>query len=633
MKGEGCKVRGEGGSLGLGVELSSGRRDGNEQILLDVVDQEVRDRINQSLHHTILMTLGKSDSSLPVHLPRQGKLRLPDGSQHPFASEASICDLFDHPAVMGRLLIMGSAGIGKTTALLELAAELIQRATHDPEQPMPVLFHLSSWTVEQQSFEDWLRMELRLKYGVSKKLSNQWLEANILLPLLDGLDKLHPDHQAAAVQNINEWLGNVSGPLVVSCCGTPYDLYPTNLALNGTLDLEPLTPGQLEQYLTSLGLDDLWMRIRKSPEHLDLLRTPLWLSLLILAKDTFDSGTWERLNSLQERQHFLLDGFILQQLHQPLSQPERANENPPTAQQMRHWLGWLARHIRDQTEHEFLIEKMQPTLLSNRRQVSLYSLLGGLIFGATGGMIFGLFVGPFSGVFVTCIVTFMFIFRRRKDAIATVEEFKPSLSNFVKFVSVRQIGPFLFFTAFVGLIIFVTVGDPGMLMVSLLIGLIVSLSIRFIFAFPSWLIGGLVIGINHLLDADITVQNQPNQYLFATARYALRMAAMFVPFLLAIKTLPLYWGGFSIDQTVVHAATIAKVLGVGAALALWASIFDSALVCAQHLALRLVLFKARAIPWNYARFLNGCCDRHLLQRVGGRYQFIHHLVQKRFAEM
>lgn len=79
--------------------------------------------------------------------------------------------------------------------------------------------------------------------------------------------------------------------------------------------------------------------------------------------------------------------------------------------------------------------------------------------------------------------------------------------------------------------------------------------------------------------------------------------------------------------------TALHIVGVSAAIALWATIFDSALACAQHLALRLVLFKANAIPWHYARFLNHCCDRHLLQRVGGRYQFIHRLVQERFATM
>ena len=54
----------------------------------------------------------------------------------------------------------------------------------------------------------------------------------------------------------------------------------------------------------------------------------------------------------------------------------------------------------------------------------------------------------------------------------------------------------------------------------------------------------------------------------------------------------------------------------------------------KHLSLRITLtFKMKVAPWYYARFLNHCTDRLLLQRVGGRYRFIHPLVQEHFAAM
>lgn len=55
--------------------------------------------------------------------------------------------------------------------------------------------------------------------------------------------------------------------------------------------------------------------------------------------------------------------------------------------------------------------------------------------------------------------------------------------------------------------------------------------------------------------------------------------------------------------------------------------------CIKHLSLRIVLHRHNYIPWNYARFLNYSTNRLLLQRVGGRYRFMHKLLQEHFAAM
>jgi len=60
---------------------------------------------------------------------------------------------------------------------------------------------------------------------------------------------------------------------------------------------------------------------------------------------------------------------------------------------------------------------------------------------------------------------------------------------------------------------------------------------------------------------------------------------------------------------------------------------NSGINCLKHISLRLVLFNKGYIPWNYARFLNDCTECLLLQRVGGRYRFIHKLMQDHFAAM
>ena len=53
----------------------------------------------------------------------------------------------------------------------------------------------------------------------------------------------------------------------------------------------------------------------------------------------------------------------------------------------------------------------------------------------------------------------------------------------------------------------------------------------------------------------------------------------------------------------------------------------------QHLALRIVLTKNSYTPWNYARFLDHAVELRFMQRVGGRYRFVHDLLRKHFAAM
>jgi hypothetical protein len=67
-------------------------------------------------------------------------------------------------------------------------------------------------------------------------------------------------------------------------------------------------------------------------------------------------------------------------------------------------------------------------------------------------------------------------------------------------------------------------------------------------------------------------------------------------------------------------------------LALFSGLVPGA-ACIQHFALRFILWCRGVTPWNYARFLNYATERRLLQRVGGRYRFIHELLREHFATM
>jgi hypothetical protein len=51
----------------------------------------------------------------------------------------------------------------------------------------------------------------------------------------------------------------------------------------------------------------------------------------------------------------------------------------------------------------------------------------------------------------------------------------------------------------------------------------------------------------------------------------------------------------------------------------------------QHLALRLLLWREKSLPWQVSRLLDRCVDLALLRRVGNGYLFIHRVFQEHFA--
>jgi hypothetical protein len=53
----------------------------------------------------------------------------------------------------------------------------------------------------------------------------------------------------------------------------------------------------------------------------------------------------------------------------------------------------------------------------------------------------------------------------------------------------------------------------------------------------------------------------------------------------------------------------------------------------QHVAIRSVLTLNGYAPYRYDKLLDYCTERLLLQRIGGRYRFMHKLLQEHFAKM
>jgi len=169
-----------------------------KQVRLDWIDGV----LDQSLYKVARIELGL------IEHPLNTTIRTPE-VQEPRAVPPGtpISQVFDQQA--SALLILGGPGTGKTTLLLELARDLLLHAEHDENQPIPVVFNLSSWAVRRQPLRKWLIAELNERSHVPKKVATAWMESEQILPLLDGLDEVAPDHRDACVEAINNFRRNM----------------------------------------------------------------------------------------------------------------------------------------------------------------------------------------------------------------------------------------------------------------------------------------------------------------------------------------------------------------------------------------------------------------------------------------
>jgi hypothetical protein len=363
------------------ADRPQGKRDRRQQHLLDAVKSEVAGRLAQSLPHAGLMNLRKETRPQEVDPPWSAEVVLWPPPSALLPPETGIVEIFDQRAIAGRFLLLGAPGAGKTTLLLHLASVLLARAEADPEKPIPVLVNLSSWKDEHQPLASWLVAELKSKYGVRQDLGQHWLEEICLAPLLDGLDELEATHQELCVQAINQFLQGSYKPLrLVVCCRLEECQHcPTKLQLNGAVHLLPFTEEQIHQYLIRVGHPDLWPLLQAQTEW-ELAQSPLFLSLMTLAYEKGLILKWPRSSCLDEHHQYLFTKYIECMLSSGRKNEEYSKEKTVK------WLGWLAKKMTEQSQTEFLIEKLQPTCLQYPTQQYMYHI--GSI------MITALIVGP-----------------------------------------------------------------------------------------------------------------------------------------------------------------------------------------------------------------------------------------------
>jgi hypothetical protein len=570
----------------------------------------------------------------------------------------------------GVLLILGAPGSGKTTALLELARDLLDQADADSTRPMPVVFNLSSWAAQRAPLAEWLIDELHNRYDVPRSIATRWVDSEEILPLLDGLDEVTEPHRAGCVEAINAFRSEHGlVPFAVCSRTQEYTVLDTRLRVEDAIELQPPTRGQIYDYLEATGasLVDMRAALEADPTLWELLESPLVLSIVALTYGGRAADALRAPGTPAHRLTLLFKAYTERMLaHRP---------GPFTSAQTRSWLGWLARSMRDRNQSEFHLDRLQPDWLPTTTQQRLAALspaitagliigligglADGLLFGLVHGVVVGLEIGLFFGLFfglrktegvrwswsristgligglVTGLVTALidgFIFDLRRGLSNGLAFTLIFALIFVLFAGLRKTEPveevgWSWLRVPSGLFAGLVVGLGGGLVYGLahvlVYGAVYALTVGLLFALLIGLVGVLIYG---LVPGLVDERSTPNEGIRRSARHALAIGLIFA---LAVGLI----SGLVFELIVDLANGLGEGLRAGLVVGLVVGLLFGGLACLQHFSLRGLLTSHGFAPLRYVRFLDDATQRLFLRRTGSGYIFIHRLLLEYFADL
>ncbi len=611
------------------VSLSPLHRQNRMRMLRQVRAIWIDGLLTQSLHHAATIELHLQDR--PDVLANPWRLQVQELDQTPQAlpDGTTIVQVYDRAE--DELLILGEPGAGKTTLLLELAATLLERAERDERLRMPIVFHLSSWAEKRQALRTWLVEELSTKYQVPRKIGQRWVDADQVLPLLDGLDEVARDARAACVQQINDYyqsrLEHGSSPIVICCRSEEYTALSTPIMLQHAVSILPLTDEKINAYLEQAGepVQALKQALNEDLELRSLARQPLMLNIFTFAYQGARASEVPAGATREELQHAIFATYVEHMLKR------RGQSKRWQPEQVIRWLMFLAKQMQEHDQTVFFVENLQPTWLPKRWRILYRWCIGlvlglvsglshglvlglsiGVVLGLSIGVVLGLSIGLVFGLITGSLTGLDFWLETEIDPAETlVWSWKGARSGLVGGLVVGLVGGLV-----VGLL--TALGEPIVgLSAGLVVGLIVGLAVGLVFAVMTGLSGK---GLSERLSLF------PNEGVWRSGQNGLVVTLI----------VGLVFGSFAgLFSGLIAGLGVGLGIGLGVGLGIGVSIglFRGQSAFAKHFILRFFLSRRGDLPWDLVAFLDEAAERLLLRKVGGSYIFIHRLLLDYFAEL
>ncbi|ARP68927.1 XRE family transcriptional regulator [Streptomyces pluripotens] len=592
----------------------------------------------------------------------------------------------------GRLVILGRGGSGKSILAIRFVLDVLEEWS--VPDPIPVLFSVGSWDPTATALRDWLVERLlrdhphlarRVPSGTT--LAAALVDADLILPVLDGFDEIAEGLRSPALEalNITSWplvLTSRRGEFAeaVRSAGAP-------LVWAAGIELTDLTPDDLTAYLprtarpASRGDREAgtkWERVlqqldaERTPAHTNLVRalsTPL---MVILARTMYSDAPDRDPTELLDGTRFptehaleehLLAGFV-PALYRGLPREQSAggrtgDRRTWDAARAQRWLSYLAHHLAllGQDRQDLAWWHTAASLRRSTRtalimlasalcvasadcltdllltplgpgESMVQGLLVGLVAGLAFGSVYGIMVAFGGGVFEPAQV------RLKLVGVHPGIGRRPLRTFTTRFAG--MLGGFVMGTGCACAVTLERVLYHGG---SLADGSVIEATLVNMLAFGTIFgsAAGLVFGLTTLLEAplDVTCAANPASLLASNRATVTRQMAVVGPMLtLAIAAggrlfVSLFEGVLGpLNWSLADGLVIGAVGGIGGSF--------SYMLCFTawgHWAVltRVWLPLTGKLPWNTVAFLDDAYRRGVLRQTGAVYQFRHIRLQHHLA--
>lgn len=305
----------------------------------------------------------------------------------------------------GRLAILGKGGSGKTILVIRLLLDLMTQRVAGAT--VPVVFNFGSWDPTSISLRNWLAAQLIrdhpglfIRESDGRSIADALINANLILPILDGFDEINEHLRCDALVELNKSIG----PIVVTSRSAEYVSAVKSsdvLTAAAVIAIGELTVGDLEPYLrrasrnlthgdgpTTTTWDPVIARLKKasrSPEAGRLvaaLSTPLMASLARRIYSDFpDSVPSELLDSNRFKtrlaiERHLLNAFISAVYRRPLDRHLAPKYVRWEEEDATRWLSYLAAHLNSLKTSELAWWEIRESVGASTRKVIFCVIFG-----------------------------------------------------------------------------------------------------------------------------------------------------------------------------------------------------------------------------------------------------------------